>query len=203
LAFELGDCRPAQVAVIVTAMLWVVGLAIDYGWFPAVPAQQSTIAAIGCRFLGQITLLLGIGIYARHVLLDAEGLLKQPPAKPRREKPKKVKVEKQSAAASTATNASAKESRRIDPPHKPAVPSSQQATSAWSANHPAQNRSATRDDDEDDDSNRYEKRQRNYASYGDDEHDDDSDGDNRKLSKAERKRLRKQLRRQQRDEDRI
>src|SRR5262249_56411661 len=111
LAFELGDCRPAQAAVIVTAMLWIVGLAIDYGWFPAVPAQHAPIAAIGCRLLGQVTLLLCIGIYARHVLLDAEGLLKQRPAKPRREKPKKVKVEKQSAATTPPTTKPPKESR--------------------------------------------------------------------------------------------
>jgi hypothetical protein len=200
LVLELGECRPAQVAIVGTNLLWVAALVIDYGWFPAIPAQHATTVAIGCRLLGQITLLMGIGVYARHVLLDAEGLLTHRPPKPRREKPaKKPKTEKQSTTQSASAVNSIKKTGRVDPPHKPVVPASQQAGPVWSANRAAVNRSAVRDEEDETDS-RHENRRSSYASYGDDE-DDDSYGDNRKLSKAERKRLRKQARRQQRDEE--
>jgi hypothetical protein len=201
LVLELRECRPAQVAIAGTSLLWVVGLAIDYGWFPAIPLRHAATAAIGCRLLGQITLLLGIGVYARHVLLDAEGLLTHRPSRPRREKPaKKPKAEKQSATQTAPAAESAKKTSRVDPPHKPAVPVSQQAGPVWSRDRAAANRSA--DDDEGETDSRHDNRRSSYASYGDDE-DDDSYGDNRKLSKAERKRLRKQMRRQERDEERI
>jgi len=200
LVLELGECRPAQVAAVGTNLLWAAALAIGYGWFPAIPSAHTTTAAIGCRLLGQITLLLGIGIYARHVLLDAEGLLTHRPSKPRREKPaKKPKAEKHSATQSASAE-SAKKTSRVDAPHKPAVPVSQQAGPVWSANRAAANRS-TASDEEDEPDNRHDNRRNSYASYGDDE-DDDSYGDDRKLSKAERKRLRKQMRRQQRDDER-
>ena len=202
LVLELGECRPAQVAVVGTNLLWAAALAIDYGWFPAIASAHAATAAIGCRLLGQITLLFGIGIYARHVLLDAEGLLRHRPPKPRREKPaKKPKAEKQSATQGASAVDAVKKTSRVDPPHKPAVPVSQQSSSTWSGNRGAANRPAV-SDEEDEADDRYDNRRSNYASYGDDE-DEDSYGDNRKLSKAERKRLRKQARRQQRDEERI
>jgi hypothetical protein len=199
LAFEVGECRPAQVAIVGTNLLWVAALAIHYGWFPAIPSHHAA-TAIGCRLVGQVTLLFGIGVYARHVLLDAEGLLTHRPPKPRRDKPaKKRKAEKQSATQIATAVDSVKKTSRVDPPHKPAVPVSQQSSSTWSANRGAANRSAA-SDEEDEADDRYDNRRSNYASYGDDE-DDDSYGDNRKLSKAERKRLRKQMRRQQRDDE--
>jgi hypothetical protein len=202
LVLELAECRPAQVAIVGTNLLWAAALAIDYGWFPAIPSQHAATAAIGCRLFAEITLLFGIGIYARHMLLDADGLLTHRPPKPRREKPaKKPKAEKQSATQSASAVDAVKKANRVDPPHKPAAPVSQQSSSTWSANRGAANRSASSDDDDEAD-NRYDNRRGNYASYGDDE-DDDSYSDNRKLSKAERKRLRKQARRQQRDDERM
>src|SRR5262249_23898563 len=157
LVLELGECRSSQSAILATGMLWAAALAIDYGWFPAIPLEHTVIVAIGCRLLGQVTRLLGIDVYARHVLLDAEGLLKQRPAKPPREKPKKTKLEKQVVAAnSAASRDAAKETRRIDPPHKPVLPSSQQTNSAWSANRAAQNRAAAADDE--DETDRYDNR---------------------------------------------
>jgi hypothetical protein len=201
LVLELRESRPAQGSVVGTNLLWVAALAIDYGWFPAIAPRHAATAAIGCRLLGQIALLLGVGVYARHVLLDAEGLLTHRPSKPRREKPvKKPKAEKQSPTQSAPAAESARKTGRVDPPHKPAVPVSQQAGPVRSRDRVGASRSAS--DEEDETDSRHENRRSSYADYGDDE-DDDSYGDNHKLSKAERKRLRKQMRRQERDEERI
>ena len=65
---------------------------------PALAGGQPGAVASPQITVAQVTLLLAIGLYARHVLLDAEGLLKFRAPKPKREKPaKKAKSEKSAA----------------------------------------------------------------------------------------------------------
>jgi hypothetical protein len=212
LVFETRECRSAMFAVLAVATLWIAALAIELGWLPS--GGQSILVAAGCRAVGQLTLLLSIGLYARHVLLDAEGLITIREAKPKREKPpKKAKV----VAAAPTTDLDSGKTTRIDAAHKPgdkqgglashvkAVTSSNRNTASVSSSEPAgasysSNRSSRLDDDSDDDNDRNRSRNSSQRRYDDDEGDDEDDGQ-RKLSKAERKRLRKQMRRQERDDD--
>ena len=48
-------------------------LVIDCGWLAVGP--NTNLIAIGCRLVGQLTLVMSTAVYARYVLLDAEGLI--------------------------------------------------------------------------------------------------------------------------------
>jgi hypothetical protein len=191
LLMEVRQCRTAMMGLICVIGLWSAAMAIEYGWLPI--HQDGALIAAGCRLLGQVTLLFAIGIYARHVLLDAEGLLKLRERKPVREKAKKAK------AIFTASAAESSKQTRSDLSHKTSetrsglqsyVQAAVNRNASSNVSSSGSSHSASRDDDDDD----------RYSGYEDD--DDDSSGyGNRKLSKAERKRMRKQMRRQRDDGD--
>jgi hypothetical protein len=207
LTMETRECRSAMIGIIFAFTLWNVALAVDCEWINY-GAHASLIAAAG-RLIGQVTLLLSIGLYARHVLFDAEGLLPQRELKPPREK----KVKKQKSGENDAETG---RSTKIDTAHKTsdkrtdlqphtsvaqpigrgplagrvASVSSSSATTS-SANS---NRSRVEEDEEDDRDSSHHNR--DY----DEEDDDDYNGGGRKLSRAERKRLRK-MQRQQHEHD--
>jgi hypothetical protein len=205
LTMETRECRSAMAGIIAAFLLWTSALAIDCQWI-SVSAHASLIAAAG-RLIGQLTLLLSIGLYARHVLFDAEGLIPQREPKPPREK--KVKKQKSSDedGKSTKIDSAHKTSdKRTDlQPHTAAAqpagrgPLAGRVASVSSSNSvtssSTSNRSRVEDDEEDDqDSSR---RNRDYDEEEDEEY---GSGSGRKLSRDDRKRLRK-MQRQQRDDD--
>jgi hypothetical protein len=206
LSMETRECRSAMIGIIVAFALWTAALAIDCKWINY-GAHAPLIAAAG-RLIGQVTLLLSIGLYARHVLFDAEGLLPQREPKPPREK--KVKKQKSNGdeegsetGKSTKFDSAHKSSdKRTDlQPHTSAPQpanrgplSGRVASVSSSSSSTVSNRSRVEEDDDDDrDTSR---RNRDY----DDGDDDDDNGGGRKMSRAERKKLRK-MQRQQRDEE--
>lgn len=204
LTMETRECRSAMIGIIFAFTLWTAALAIDCRWINY-GAHAPLIAAAG-RLIGQVTLLLSIGLYARHVLFDAEGLLPQREPKPAREKKKKQRSSDDDTETGRSTKidtAHKTSDKRTDlQPHtsvnQPANrgPLAGRVASVSSSNSAtaAANRSRVEDDEEDDrDSSR---RNRDY----DEEEDEDYNGGGRKLSRAERKRLRK-LQRQQQDDD--
>ncbi len=182
LIMEVRECRMALVGIVSVIALWTAALAIEYGWLPI--HENGELIAAGCRLLGQLSLLSAIGVYARHVLLDAEGLLKVRAPKIKKEKPKKA-----------ASSSSSSTSTRSDLSHKPAsgLQSYVQAAVNRNSGSGSSSRSYSSNRTEEDDEER-------YSGY-EDEDDNNSGYGNRKLSKAERKRMRKQMRRQQRDDD--
>lgn len=209
LGIETRDCRSAMVGVIATFSLWTAALAIDACWIAA--GEHAGLIAAAGRLVGQMTLLLSIGLYARHVLLDAEGLLPVRAEKPKREKkPKKEKPSRDEDDSGEPTGKTSKidsahksADKRTDlQPHAPVAQSSKSgplasrvaASSHSSANASiSPNRSAIDDEEDDRPSS---QRNREY----DEEEDDDYSGEgNRKMSRAERKRLRK-MQKQQRDD---
>ncbi len=183
LIMEVRECRTALVGMVSVITLWTAALAIEYGWLPI--HDNAELIAAGCRLVGQLSLLCAIGVYARHVLLDAEGLLKVRMPKIKKEKPKKTASSSSSSTTST----------RSDLSHKPAsgLQSYVQAAVNRSSGSGSSSSSYSSNRTDEDDEER-------YSGY-EDEDDDNSGYGNRKLSKAERKRMRKQMRRQQRDED--
>ncbi len=178
LLLEMRECRTAFTGIICVITLWSAALAIEYGWLPI--HDNAELIAAGCRLLGQLSLLTAIGVYGRHVLLDAEGLLKVRAPKIKKEKPKK-----------TASSSSSSTSTRSDLSHKPASSGLQSyVQAAVNRNGGSSSSSSYVRDDEDERYSGYEEEDNDNSGYG-----------NRKLSKAERKRMRKQMRRQQRDDD--
>ncbi len=222
LLLEVRECRTATLGYTMVFSLWGAALATDYGWLAA--GEHATLLAMGGRLLGDVFLLFSVAAYGRHVLMDAEGLLKARPAKPKREKKaKKVKA----AAAAAETKAEPAKNSRIDAAHKsvpqptsgplsgrvnrngyssstPASSSSAgSAAGSSTGNSGTTNRNSSSYEDQDDDSERYSERRSGSNRYDNEEEDEDNSygGGNRKLSKAERKRMRKQVRRQGRDEE--
>ncbi|HEY2761486.1 MAG TPA: hypothetical protein VGI75_12105, partial [Pirellulales bacterium] len=183
--------------------MWIGGLALEYGWMPQslMSATNASLVAVGCRLVGQVTLLMAIGLYARFVLLDAEGLLKARAAKAKRAKaPKKPKPEKATDLDNVTKVETSTGNTRIDAGHKSASVAGNYGSSS-SAGSNSSNRYAGYDEDDEDAG--YSGRRTKSKSYDDEESDEDDYGDgNRKLSKAERKRIRKQMRRQQSDDER-
>jgi hypothetical protein len=224
LLLEVRQCRTATLGFTLVFSLWAAALATDYGWLhlSQSPEMNAAVVAIAGRLIGQVTLFFTIAFYARHVLLDSEGLITLRPVRPKREKPaKKTKAVTEDKPAGTAERL---KSSRLDAAHK-SVPSPAAAalggagqrsgtssTGSQTANTAAgyassKNYSAADDADDRDNNNRYSKNRGSQNRFDDeDEEDGDGDGDSydsgsRKLSKAERKRLRKQMRRQQRDDE--
>jgi hypothetical protein len=226
LLLEVRECRTATLGFTLAFSLWAAALATDYGWLPR--GEHAALVAIGGRLLGQMILLLSVSFYARHVLLDAEGLLKARPAKPKREK----KAKKAKAASNGDEDGPRKgetgKTSRIDAAHKsPAPPtgsplgsfvsrvggsSAGNSTgsnssggsgngSSAAANSAATNRYRSTSADGEEDEDRNSDRRSGQNRYDDEDDDDSYGGGNRKLSKAERKKLRKQMRRQQRDDE--
>ncbi|HTQ39334.1 MAG TPA: hypothetical protein VMJ32_09910 [Pirellulales bacterium] len=219
LLLEVRESRTATLGFTLAFSLWAAALATDYGWLHLgqSPQMSAALVAIAGRLVGQVTLFFTIALYARHVLLDAEGLLTLRQRKLKREKaPKKAKAAR--AADQRADSAAERlKSSRIDAAHKtPASPSAaplaamvqRSAANSGSAGGSTSTNSTSKSygssaDDDDRDSNRYSKNRAGQNRFDDEEDEDDSDsyGAGRKLSKAERKRLRKQMRRQQREDD--
>ncbi len=194
LMLETRECRTAMFSFISALSMWVVALAIGNNWLTV--GQHANLIEIGCRLVGQLTLLMSVVVYARHVLLDAEGLITIREPKPKREKP--AKRPKETSKSPDGDESS--KSTRIDSAHKTIEKRTdlQSPSKLPTATSFAANRSSGIDEDDDN----YDDNRRSSYNRHDDEHDEDgSSSAGRKLSKAERKRLRKMKRQQELDEE--
>ncbi len=160
---------------LLTATIDLLGLATLSLWSPwNLESRQAVMAIAGLQMLGHGLLLGSVVLYARHVILEAEGRITRAAKKaPRPAKRKKMTAEsKQEAKAAAESNhkpAHATPTRTdLDPAQRPS---------------PAKTQTLRHDPAED---------RRSHSSSDDD--DDDSDDDNRSLTRAERKRLRRQQR---------
>jgi hypothetical protein len=194
LTFETRECRTAMFAYLTVAACWLAALCVELELVAF--GAHATLVAAGCRLVGQITLLFATCIYARHVLLDAEGLITIRPLKPKREKKKKVRE-----AKAESDSGDSDKKLRVDASHKsPPKQTDLQTTSYVTSNSFPANRSTSRNEDDSDDEDRSQNRRGSQSRYDEEEDDDSSSSGNRKLSKAERKRLRKQRRNDDDDE---
>lgn len=119
LVIEVRGSRTAMLGMIAVMALWSTALATNYG-LPFGTAHDALIAA-GCRLAGQVTLLLSIGVYARYVLLDAEGLLPTREEKTKKEKPAKKSKESAKASSGSDEATSEKKATRVEPAHQSAA----------------------------------------------------------------------------------
>ena len=171
LLWEMKVCRPASLTYLAALGCWAGGLALALSGV-SVGKLGSVVPTEVCKLLGHLLLLSSLVLYARHVILHSQGLL------PNRKKLAKEKARREAKLAAEKAAAEASGSAtRIDAAH--ATPT-QPRTDLQPHIKPAAQLSYSSSDDDDED-----------------EVDDDSSQRNRKLSKAERKRLR-QLKAQER-----
>jgi hypothetical protein len=169
LAMDLRPCKLSLSALIAALALWCAALAAALEALPLEGAHRIVARSV-CALSGHLLLLTALGLYARHVLLDAHGLLSTAAAK----------SGKRSARAASKPDKAAAASTRIDGPHASAAGGSKRtdlqpaaAASGWKPNTSQPAHGDAQDDGLDDDL-------------------DNEDDRGRKPSRAERKRLRKQ-----------
>ena len=169
LLLDMRACRIALVTIALALAAWSAGLAVQLSG-ASLRSIPTALVAETLKLSGHLLLLLGVTLYARHVILHAQGLLPSRNPKRRKERAK----EKAKAAASSNSSLT-----RVDQAHNPLGAgdkrSDQTAHSGTTATPHSHLASQSSDSDDDSD-------------YDD---DDDSNDRNRKLTKAERKRLRK------------
>jgi hypothetical protein len=185
IAWEMRVCRPAMSAYLSALALWICGLVIQMTGVKCGSLGNLLPTEIA-KLLGHLSLLLGLAIYARHVILHAQGLLPARKRKANKEKP--ARDGKSAAAVGAYGNDDAVATET--PASSPTPAKTRTDLHPHVALSPA--RPAPVDDE---DTGRDEESSANETDdsrYGNDDADtDENGGQNRKLSKAERKRLRK------------
>jgi hypothetical protein len=198
----MRDCRVAA-AVLTIAVCGMAGSALfETDWQPAFDKTLSAMVSGGCWLAASVLLLFSFLLFARHVIMDVQGLVV---AKPKQDKDGAVKDKNSAKTGGTSTTTSddeAKTSRRIDAAHdgpaapkgrsdlEPDMPPTKRSTRLREVAEYEQQRY------EEDDEPRMRKQKKRRVRPRDTERDDYDDcegasGQPSKLSKSERKRLRK------------
>ncbi len=160
--------RATSTLLIAAMSFWVAAAVAEMGWLPVNP-EVSVLVRQGCKMMGQLSLLVGVTLYARFMVLDAEGLLPAKAAKTKAAKSSTPKIDKhEKTGASTRIDSGTKDAhsdKRTDlQPHAPIKPNGKPES----------------------------KPQSKAADHDDDDYDDDGeDSEERKAGKAERKRMRR------------
>lgn len=171
---DMRACRVAMVAIVLALGLWAAGITVQLA-SPPMSGISPALVAETLKLCGHLLLLTGVTVYARYVILHAQGLLPSRDGKRRKDRAKKVKPAANDLPADSSTSSDSSSSTRIDPPHKPLGHGDKRpdaATHSSSVATPHSHLSSQSSDDDDD-------------------LDDDDSGRNRKLSKAERRKMRK------------
>jgi hypothetical protein len=185
LAWEMRVCRPAMTAYLSAIVFWTCGIVIQLTGV-RLGAASNALPAEVAKLLGHLSLLLGVSMYARHVILHAQGLL------PSRKRRPNANKEKQATAAPSKTRtdlqphvdlrAMASDPAENDEPESEPPSASNTSNSRRDVRPTPLPTTQTEQDEQDSGDGR------DIESNSEPESDG---GDNRKLSKAERKRLRK------------
>jgi len=138
LAIEMRANRTALTLVCVgCGLCFISGLQV-LGAFSAADPLERTVARVCCGFLGQWALAVSVIVYARHVFLDAQGLLRE--GEPRK---KKTRTKAKEAAAESADDKTSDKDKKSSSTAKPAAAVAKATIAAASA--------ADDDGDEDED----------------------------------------------------
>lgn len=202
LALEVKPCRLAVVTLGMVYGCWLLALVASLGGLAIESAHIASVVQTSATMAGHVLLLTSLALYARFVVLDARGEITVPEPKPKREKkPRRTKAKAPAEPESTETElaeaestdaepaakvtkpAKARRKKRVDPPHTaPSEPVAayEEAETPTPASEPAAAAHVEQDEAEHDETDW-----------------DDDPSQNRKLTKAQRRRLRKQARQNQ------
>ena len=75
LVADMRDCRLATVVLLSGAACYVVAVVAQMGWIMPESGSRGVMLEEGAEMVGNLLVLLSMGLYARYVILDAEGLL--------------------------------------------------------------------------------------------------------------------------------
>jgi hypothetical protein len=78
LLIDMRHCRLSLAAMIATAVCYEVAIMAQLGWVLPESGAKGVMLEEGAEMLGNLFLLLAMGLHARFVILDAEGLLPAP-----------------------------------------------------------------------------------------------------------------------------
>ena len=126
----LLDMRPSRLSIAALAAALVaygLALASHLGWTPIATAAGEVMFRTGSEMAGHLMLLTAMGLNARYVLLDAQGLIAHPEPQKKAESPDKDEAkdtEKEKDEVKVASPAGNRW-RAIDPPHAAPQPAYQ------------------------------------------------------------------------------
>jgi len=81
LLVDMRECWLSSAALVATALCYAVAVVTQLGWILPQSGAGGVMVEEGAEMVGNLMLLLAMGLHARHVILDAQGLL------PKRKKP--------------------------------------------------------------------------------------------------------------------
>jgi len=101
LLLDMRHCRLSSTALVAAAVCYAVAVVTQLQWVLAESGARGVMVEEGAEMVGNVLLLLAMGLHARYVILDAEGLLpeREPPVKKRKKRPKRELVEEDPVAA--------------------------------------------------------------------------------------------------------
>ena len=77
LLVDMRPCRLSTLAMVATAGCYAVAVATQLGWILPESGARGVMLEEGAEMVGNLMLLLAMGLHARHVVFDAKGLLPQ------------------------------------------------------------------------------------------------------------------------------
>lgn len=75
LLLEMKACRSSTAALGAAAVAYVVAVVVQLGWLLPDAGARGVMVEEGCEMLGNLFLALSMALHARHVILEAQGLL--------------------------------------------------------------------------------------------------------------------------------
>jgi hypothetical protein len=182
LLLDMRCCLTSTAALLAAALAYVVAVLTDSGLILPAGSSHEIMLEEGCEMLGNLLLLLSMGLHARYVLLDAQGLIETRSSK-QADQAKKAKAKSEAAKADSAGPAKRND---LEPVAKSHSTASSRAAAA-----------IEEDDYEDDIPDRSMRKNRTRLRV------DDAEplGDDRKLNKTDRKALRRHKEQQRREID--
>jgi hypothetical protein len=195
LALDMRRSRGSTTALVL-AMISYLGVGVvQLEWVPLVTGSQTIMIVRGSELAAHLLLAFAIGLHARYVILEAQGLLpakaEKPAKKAAAEHKEKKPAETKPATAIAATASNTAKRNDLDPVAKTS------STASPLGSHVRANRQAQEDDYDDEDEDRSSHKNRSRHRLDDDE---PIHGDH-KLSRSERKALRKQKERMRRGDE--
>jgi hypothetical protein len=201
LLVEMWRCRAACSALACAAGLLTASVAIQVEWIAVDNVMRQTMLASGLQMLGHLGLLAALMLYARHVILDVEGLL---PIRVKKVKVKKPKAAKKPArpVAEDSDKPAVDPPQKVNKPHVPAKTDLEPATAPAAVHrHAAATKPPVASPARPAPTPAAKVATPVPSASSDDDDEDDDSPANRGMSRADRKKLRRQMRRQAGDDD--
>jgi hypothetical protein len=117
LVLETRRSKLAISVLVLSAIAFVLPLVLDMGWLSFDTAAQGLLFKVGSRLAGCLLMLTGTALFARHVILDVEGKLRErepktrKPAKAKKPRPEKTRTNEEPSTTTAQT--------MVDPSQKP------------------------------------------------------------------------------------